>query len=258
MDLSAKPLPLIKYILTFTDDFSKFTWSYFFTHKSDTFEQFKHFWALVEREFSLPIKTLRTDGGGEYISEDFQRHCVSTGIHRQLTAARTPHQNGVAERKNCTILEAARTIFIVDKFPVELWHECVRAATYILNRCGTRALILKTPFEALYKHKPDLSHLQVLGCTYFVHIPKELRSKLSTKAFQVVLIGYDSNTKAYKCFDPTRNWVIISRDVAYVEEALGDFRVAHHHDVLGDLLASIVAREGEPMGPHRVYDFKHL
>lgn len=97
----------LKYILTLTDDFSRFTWTYFLVNKSDTFQAFKAFQALVENRFSTRIKTLRTDRGGEYISHEFEQHCTTHGIHRQLIAARTPHQNGVAERKNRTLLEAA-------------------------------------------------------------------------------------------------------------------------------------------------------
>lgn len=78
-----------------------------------------------------------------------------------------------------------------------------------------------------------------------MHIPRALRAKFGAKAFQVVLVGYDSNTKGYRCFDPSRNKIIISRDVVFIENTLGDFKSVHHSDVLGDLLATIAAQEGQ-------------
>lgn len=149
----------LRYVLTFTDDYLRYTWTYLLAHKSDTYQTFTKFCALVERNLFQPIKVLRTDRGGEYLSDLFKQYCAQASIHRQLTTARTPHQNGVAERKNRKILEAARAIFIAGKFLALLWHECVSAATYVLNRCGNRALILKTPFEALRGSKPHLAHL---------------------------------------------------------------------------------------------------
>lgn len=115
----------------------------------------------------------------------------------------------------------------------------------MLNRCTTRALVLKTPFEALYGMKPNLRHLRVLGCKCFVHIPKSLRSKFGAKAFQAIFVGYDTHTKGYRCYDVVRRCIVISRDVVFIEDSLGDFGNLHHHDVFADILHNIAAREGD-------------
>lgn len=101
-----------KYILTFIDDFSRFTWVYFLSYKSETFSRFKEFLLLVEQQLSHKISCLRSDRGGEYLSTDFLDFCRQNGIRRQLTVAHSPHQNGVAECKNRTLLEGARSIII--------------------------------------------------------------------------------------------------------------------------------------------------
>ncbi|GKA10686.1 retrovirus-related pol polyprotein from transposon TNT 1-94 [Tanacetum coccineum] len=95
-----------RYTLCFIDDFSRKSWVYFLTEKSETFYYFKCFKKLVEKETGLPIKCLRTDRGGEFNSDEFKEMCRENGIQRQLTAAYTPQQNGVSERKNRTILQA--------------------------------------------------------------------------------------------------------------------------------------------------------
>lgn len=112
-----------KYILTITNDYSRFTWVYFLSRKSDTFESFQNFVTMTEKEFASPLSCvrLRTDRGGEYLSEIFNLFLATKGIQRQLTVAGTPHQNGVAERKNRTLLETARNIFLSARFPLHLW-----------------------------------------------------------------------------------------------------------------------------------------
>lgn len=212
-----------KYILTFTDDYSRFTWTYFLTCKSDTFTTFKIFHATVEKEFSLPISCLCTDRGGEYMLADFNQYCLTHGIRRQLTAARTPHQNGVAERKNRTILKAARVLYLGSTFPTFLWQEAVQTAVYILNHCATRALHLSTPYMHLYQRRLDLSNLRVIGCRAFVLLPKQPNSKFRPKGLQTVLLGYDQHTKAYRCFDPAQCKILISKDVICVEDSQGEF-----------------------------------
>ncbi|PRQ55909.1 putative RNA-directed DNA polymerase [Rosa chinensis] len=93
-----------RYFITFIDDYSRKTWVYFLQKKSEAFVAFKSFKALVENEVGRTIKVLQTDRGGEFNSKEFASFCEMNGIRRQLTAAYTPQQNGVSERKNHTIL----------------------------------------------------------------------------------------------------------------------------------------------------------
>ena len=92
------------YIITFIDDYSRKIWVYFLQEKSEAFVTYKSYKALVEKEVGNPIKVLRTDRGGAYNSHEFAIFCENHGIKRQLTAAYTPQQNGVCERKNRTIM----------------------------------------------------------------------------------------------------------------------------------------------------------
>lgn len=207
-----------KYLLTFTDDFSRYTWVYFLKSKADTFAQFKIFKSMVENEFNTKLLCLRSDRGGEYLSTEFSLFCDSHGIKRQLTTARTPQQNGVAERKNRTLLEAARSMQAASGLPLYLWDELIRTANYVLNRCETSALASSTPFQQLYKVQPDLSHLRVVGCLTYVHIPAELCHKLAAKSIRAYLVGYDTTSKAYRCFEPIKRRIYITRDVIFNEE----------------------------------------
>jgi transposase InsO family protein len=98
------------YLITFIDDFSKKTWVYFLMEKSEALSTFKSYKARVEKETGFYIRSLRTDRGGEFTSQDFTDFYNEHGIHRQLTTAYTPQQNGVAERKNRTIMNMVRSM----------------------------------------------------------------------------------------------------------------------------------------------------
>eukprot|EP00253_Pinus_taeda_P025630 PITA_25630 len=127
-----------QYFLTFIDDFTRKIWVYFLKNKSEVFEKFRNFKALVENQCRLHIKVLRTDRGGEYISKEFLRFCRENGIHKQFTARYTPQQNGVAERKNRIIMDMARSMLKAKHLPNDYWADAVNCATYILNRCPTK------------------------------------------------------------------------------------------------------------------------
>ncbi|KAK9100717.1 hypothetical protein Scep_024147 [Stephania cephalantha] len=138
----------INYFLLFIDDFSRKTWVYFLNHKSEVFEVFKKFKAAVERESGRKIKAMRSDRGGEFTSREFHELCEANGIRRPMTVPRSPQQNGVAERKNRTILDMARSMLKSKKLPKEFWAEAVACAVYLSNRSPTRSVWGKTPQEA--------------------------------------------------------------------------------------------------------------
>lgn len=101
-----------RYFLCFIDDYSRKAWVYFLLEKSEAFYHFKCFKTLVEIESGLPVKSFRTDRGEEFTSSEFNEFCELNGIKRQLTTAYTPQQNGVAERKNRTMMNLVRSMLL--------------------------------------------------------------------------------------------------------------------------------------------------
>ena len=122
------------YFLTFIDDFSRKTWIYFLKQKSEAFEKFKEFKTLVEKQSGLYIKVLRSDRGGEFSSNEFLDFCRCHGIKKQFTTRYTPQQNGVAERKNRTLMEMERSMLKAKNLSNDFWAEAVACAAYILNK----------------------------------------------------------------------------------------------------------------------------
>ena len=165
------------------------------------------------------MKKLRTDGGGEYTSFEFVKFCNEEGIEHEIIAPYTPQHNGIAERKNRSILNMTRSMLKAKEVPKRFWAEAASTAVYILNRCPTKKLVEKTPYEAWTGSKPKVSHLRVFGSICFRHVPEQLRKKLDDRSQAMVFIGYHS-TGAYKLYSPNDDKLMISRDVL-VDESKG-------------------------------------
>jgi transposase InsO family protein len=161
-----------RYFLTFTDDKSRKTWIYFLHLKSQTLEKFRIFKSQIENLTNRRILTLHIENAGEYLSKQFIEFCQEEGIHRQLTAPRTPSQNSVSKRKNRTILERTRSMLIAGKVPTYLWAEAAKTEVYLMNRSPTRANLGLTPEEVFCERKPNLQHLCIFGCLAYVHLDK--------------------------------------------------------------------------------------
>ena len=169
----------MKYIITFTDDKSRWLWVSYLKRKSDAFTAFKQWLAYVEKETGQKLRTYRTDNGGEFILKEWADFLKERGIRHQTSAPYTPEQNGDAERQNRSIFDRVRTILIESGLPLFLWAEAVNYITYTKNRHSTHALHKTTPFEVRYKKKPNVMNLRPFGCKAYVYDTSPTRKKLS-------------------------------------------------------------------------------
>ena len=208
-----------RYILTFIDHFSRYTWVFFLNAKSETFAAFKAWHSQVANETKKPLSCLRTDRGGEYLSHEFQAYCKLHGICRQLTTIGTLQQNGMAKRKNHYLMETTRSLLFGVHLPTYLWEEAVKTAYYLSNRVPTCILYRLTPFEVYTGNRSNLAHLRIFGSAAYIHVQK--RKKLEPKSRQFVLVGYDHQTKGYRCLHYINKKIVISRDVLFKENILG-------------------------------------
>jgi transposase InsO family protein len=229
------------YYVSFIDDYSRKTWVYFLKSKDEVFNKFKEFKALIENLFERKIKILRSDNGGEYTSKEFVNFCKDVGIKRELTTPYNPQQNGVAERKNGTIMEAVKTMIHDQDLPMCLW--ATKIAVYVQNRLSHSALGFKTPEEMFSRKKPEVSHLKIFGYPVFVHIPKEKRNKLDPSRKKGIFVGYCEVSKAFRVYIPGYHHLEIDRDVTFDEDAaLKKSRRCHLEEVY----------EEEPIAPRVV------
>ncbi|KAJ0532496.1 putative RNA-directed DNA polymerase [Helianthus annuus] len=206
-----------KYIFLLVDDCTRYMWAYLLTSKDQAFETFKEFKEKVEKEAQTKLKMLRTDRGGEFTSAEFNKYCKNNGIARQLTAPYSPQQNGVVERRNRTMLSTTRSMLKAMNMPQNFWGEAIRHAIYVLNRVPTKALVNKTPYEALKGRKPNLEHLKVFGCTAYAKVLPLQQKKLDDRSAPMVYLGIEEGSKAYRLYDPAKNKICVSRDVKFME-----------------------------------------
>jgi hypothetical protein len=127
-----------RYFVTFIDDKSRWCEVFFMKKKSEVIEKFKEYKCLVEKKTERKIKTVRSDNGTEYTSHYLEDFLKQEGIRHELTVEYTPQQNGVAERKNRSLVETARCLMIQSRLSASFWAEAILTANHIRNRCSGR------------------------------------------------------------------------------------------------------------------------
>ena len=141
-----------EYFVTFIDDYSRYSYVYLMHKKSETFGKFKEFMAEAKKQLGKSLKTLRSDQGGEYLDTEFKDHFLEHGILSQVTAPGTPQQNGVAERRNRTLIDMVRLMMSYSSLPISFWGYSLQTAVYILNVVPSKS-IQKIPLELWNGHK---------------------------------------------------------------------------------------------------------
>ncbi|KAJ9567138.1 hypothetical protein OSB04_003104 [Centaurea solstitialis] len=181
-----------RYFITFTDDFSRYGYVYLMRHKSESFEKFREYHNEVQNQLDRKIKFLRSNRGGEYLSQEFGNHLMECGIVSQPTPPYTPQMNGVSERRNHTLLDMVRSMMCRSTLPVSFWGHALETAAHILNRAPTKS-VEKTPYE-LWKEK------------------------LKPKSDKCFFVGYPKTTVGYYFYNPEEKKVFVARNGKILEE----------------------------------------
>ena len=206
-----------RYFITFCEDSTRYLYVYLLRTKDEAFDAFKLYKAEVENQQDKRIKILRSDRGGEYFNHAFDTFCEENGIKHERTSPFTPQQNGLAERKNQTLMEMVNYMLNQSGLPTNMWGEALLTACYIHNRITSR-VIPTSPYELWKGRQPNLDYLRVWGCVAYYRTPDPKRSKLGDRARKSVFIGYAQNSKAYRLLDDESGVVVESRDVEFFED----------------------------------------
>eukprot|EP00253_Pinus_taeda_P030110 PITA_30110 len=194
-------------------------WLGLMKHKDETFEKFKSFKALVENESDYKIKCLRSDGGGQFTSNEFFDFCEEQGIRRELSTARTPQQNEVVERMNRTVQQMARAMLDESGTPATFWDEAAFAVVIILNKTNVRVNNIQTPHELWYGETPSVKHFKNFGSKCYIKNTDEQLGKLEPRADEGILHWLFSLTgTAYKWLYKTWKNLFDSIDVVVDEK----------------------------------------
>ncbi|KAF0748256.1 hypothetical protein AaE_007410 [Aphanomyces astaci] len=166
-----------KYFITFTEDATNYVWVKFLSQKSDAYEAVMEYVPWLERQTGVQLKTLRTDGSGEYVSDKMEVYLKERGIHHEVSTRRRQWQNGTTERMNRTLVEMGRTML----------HHAIAAKHCV------------TPHELIRGTKPKITSLKVFGCVAWRR--NETQDKTASRANLCMFLGYSEVKKAYKVYD---------------------------------------------------------
>ncbi|KAM2527672.1 hypothetical protein TB1_024900 [Malus domestica] len=203
------------YYITFTDDRSRFGYVYLMKYKSESFERFKEFKNEVEKQTGKQIKTLRSDRGGEYLSNEFLDYLKECGIISQWTPPGTPQHNGVSERRNRTLMNMVRSMMSSADLPISFWGYALHTAAYLLNAVLSKS-VPQTPYEIWYGKKPSLKHLKIWGCPAYVK--KQDAGKLEARSVKCYFVGYPKQTYGYEFYHPDDQKVFVARTAIFMED----------------------------------------
>ncbi|GJS19466.1 putative ribonuclease H-like domain-containing protein [Tanacetum coccineum] len=189
------------YFLVVTDDFSRFSWVLFLATKDETSGILKTFITGIENQINHKVKIIRCNNRIEFKNNDMNHIYGMKGIKREFSVARTLQQNRVSERKNKTLIEAARTMLADSLLPTTFWAEAVNTACYVQNRVLVTKPHNKTPYELLHGRPPSISFIRPFGCPVTILNTLDPLGKFDGKADEGFLVGYSINSKAFRVFN---------------------------------------------------------
>nr|GFC03476.1 retrovirus-related Pol polyprotein from transposon TNT 1-94 [Tanacetum cinerariifolium] len=147
------------------------------------------------------VKVIRSDNGTEFKNSNLNQFCGLKGIKREFSVPRTPQQNGIPERKNKTLIEAARTMLTDSLLPIPFWVEAVNIACYVQNRILVTKPHNKTHYELLHGRSPSIGFMRPFGCPVTILNTLDHLGKFQGKVDEEFLVGYSVCSKAFRVFN---------------------------------------------------------
>nr|GEX28784.1 hypothetical protein [Tanacetum cinerariifolium] len=190
-----------RYVLVVVDDYSQHTWVFFLHSKDEASEVIISFIKRTQVNLQLQVQRVRSDNGTEFKNKTLAKFFDEVGISQQFSAARTPQQNGVVEKRNRTLVEAARTMLTFANLPFFLWAESIATACFTQNRSIIHKRFDKTPYELMNKRKPNINFFYVFGCRCYLLNDYDDVGKLKAKEDIRVFVGYSKESVAYKIYN---------------------------------------------------------
>ncbi|MBW0490980.1 hypothetical protein O181_030695, partial [Austropuccinia psidii MF-1] len=206
-----------RYFLTIVNQYTSFKIIGFLKNKSEVFDEFVSQKTLIENAQDRKIKRILTDGGGEFVNNQFKSLATQSGFIHSVSPLYTPEHNGFAERANQTILDKARCLLLTSNLPNCYWAEAVNTATYIANSIPTPSRNNQSPHLLWTGVAPKNRMIRTFGWKVIFHVPRNLRNwKLAPTGEIGILLGI-TNESAYHILKISNNKVYISRHVTFFE-----------------------------------------
>nr|GFB20689.1 hypothetical protein [Tanacetum cinerariifolium] len=190
---------------------------FFLASKDETPLVLKTFIIGLENLLSLKVKIIRCDNETEFKNSELNQFYRLKGIKREFSVPRTPQQNGIAERKNRTLIEAARTLLADSLLPIPFWAEAVNTACYVQNRVLVTKPYNKTPHKLLHARLPSIGFMRPFGCPVTILNTLDPLGKFQGKVDEGFLVGYSVCSKAFRVFNSRTRIVQDTLHVNFME-----------------------------------------
>nr|GEY89340.1 hypothetical protein [Tanacetum cinerariifolium] len=172
---------------------------------------------MIQRNLQALMITVRTDRGTEFLNETLNAFFKEEGIEHQTSTALTPEQNGVVERRNRTLVEAARAMLSASKLPLFFWVEAIATACYTQNRSIIISTHDKTAYHIINDRKPSIKHLHIFGCICYITRDGEHLDKMKENWDMCILVGYSNQSKGYRVYNKRTRLIVKSIHICFDE-----------------------------------------
>ncbi|GJR46560.1 putative ribonuclease H-like domain-containing protein [Tanacetum coccineum] len=191
---------------------------FFLSSKDETSGILKNFITEIENLADKKVKIIRCDNGREFKNRVMNEFCERKGIKREYSIARTPQQNGVAERRNRTLIKAARTMLADSKLPITFWAEAVNTTCYAKNRVRIVKPYNKTPYELFRGRTPALSFMRPFRCHVSILNTLDFLGKFDGKSDDGFFVGYSLTSKAFRVYNIRTRKVEENLHIRFLED----------------------------------------
>lgn len=246
-----------RYVLTLIDDYSRFTRVFLLQVKSDAAKRIQEYVREMETKYGRKPQIIRSDNGGEFTGHVLREFYRKEGITAQFTVPYTPSQNGVAERKNRSLIEMVRCMINDAGLPRDLWGEAIMTANFLQNRLVSNALPNgKTPFELWSGSPPDYRTLRVFGCYAWVQTPSVKRTKLDHTSRPMIFVGYGGEQKGFRFWDPELQKTVVSRDAVFLELGNGSKQLEQNYSVPNHSVPNLIGENTDEKSTGEMVDMQ--
>nr|GEV21777.1 retrovirus-related Pol polyprotein from transposon TNT 1-94 [Tanacetum cinerariifolium] len=204
-----------KYIMVIVDDYSRYTWTLFLRFKDETPEVLKEFLTMIQRNLQALVITVQTDRGTKFLNKTLNAFFKEEGIEHQTSTARTPEHNGVVERQNRTLVEAA--ILSASKLPLFFWAEAIATACYTQNQSIIILTHEKTAYHIINDRKPSIKHLHIFSCICYITKDGENLDKMKEKGDMCIMVGYSTQSKGHHVYNKRTRMIVESIHICFDE-----------------------------------------
>ncbi|GKC18168.1 integrase, catalytic region, zinc finger, CCHC-type containing protein, partial [Tanacetum coccineum] len=206
-----------KYVLVIVDDYSRYTWTHFLRSKDETPAVLIDFLTLVQRGLHAQVRTVRTDKGMEFLNKTLHAYFAKEGIRHETSTARTPEQNSVVERRNRTLVEAARTMLSAVKVPFFFWAKAIATSCFTQNRSLVFPRHEKTPYHIINGRKTSVKFFYIFGSLCYIVRDGENLDKMKEKGDACIFVRCSNQSRAYRVFNKRTRVIVETIHVNFDE-----------------------------------------